>query len=177
MAPPRKPEHLKVLAGTTRKDRPPKPPEPPPEDIGEEFPDAENDATIDMELVLLPNPPAPVWLPNIHAKREWARLAPLLVKHKLLTVGGLSPLGMLCALHGKIVQLYSAGEAPPAAMLGTYRSLINDFGLTPASQGKVKRVDNLPHPNEKQGSSKEPEAPAAPAVVVNAFARNGRRTG
>lgn len=44
----------------------------------------------------------------------------------------------MCALHGKIVQLYAAGESPGASMLGTLRTMHNDFGLTPMSQGKVR---------------------------------------
>jgi hypothetical protein len=74
----------------------------------------------------------------------------------LLTEGGLSSLGMLCALHGKIVQLYAAGEAPTASMAGTLRNMENDFGLTPVAQGKVKPVGD-----QKEG---------------NKFAGNGKRT-
>lgn len=56
---------------------------------------------------------------------------------RILTEGGLSALGILCALHGKLVQLWTAGESPTGAMLAAYRSLTNDFGLTPVAQGKV----------------------------------------
>jgi len=134
--PGKKPAGLKVVAGTSRKDRE----APPPADLP----------------VVTEIPKAPDWLPNAHAVKEWDRLAPILVANKLLTEGGLSAFGMLCSLHGKLVQLWSAGEAPVASMVAQYRNLINDFGLTPVAQGKVKPVG---------------EAPAA-----NAFSKNGRRS-
>lgn len=137
---PRKPNPLKVIAGTERKDRAPV-----------------ADAPV-VELPLVEEvPAAPDWLPNPHAVKEWNRLAPILHANKLLTEASLSTLGQLCALHGKVVQLYAAGEAPVASMVAQLRALSNDFGLTPVAQGKVR-------PN----SGKEENA-------VNKFARNGRR--
>lgn len=130
----KKPSNVLELSGTARPDR----------------------ARVDVELPTLrdlPKPPA--WLPNAHAVAEWKRLGPILVAGKLLTSGGLSAFGMLCALHGKIVQLYAAGEAPTGHMVAQYRNLINDFGLTPVAQGKVKPVGQ--------------EAPK------NRFSRNGSR--
>lgn len=118
MANPRKPHNLKVVAGTARADRL--------EPVG-----------VDLPLVD-GVPDAPDWLPNGHAVKEWQRLAPILVANKLLTEASLSTLGMLCALHGKIAQLYAAGEAPTGHMMAQYRGIANDFGLTPVAQGKVK---------------------------------------
>lgn len=119
--PGKKPPALKAVAGTTRKDR--EPAHPP----------------VDLPI-LSTVPAAPDWLPNAHAIKEWDRLAAILTANQLLTEGGLSALGMMCALHGKIVQLYAAGEAPTASMAGTLRNMINDFGLTPVAQGKVSPV-------------------------------------
>jgi phage terminase small subunit len=134
--PGKKPAAVKLVAGTQRKDRVPE---------------------VHVELPVLASvPPAPNWLPNSHAVKEWDRLAGILTANKLLTEGGLSALGMLCALHGKIVQLYAAGEAPTASMAGTLRNLTNDFGLTPVAQGKVKPVGETDKGNK--------------------FANNGRRT-
>lgn len=133
--PGKKPAGLKVVAGTSRKDR-------------------EASKSVDLPPVSAV-PKAPDWLPNAHAVKEWDRLAPILVANKLLTEAGTSALGMLCALHGKLVQLWAAGEAPVASMVAQYRNLINDFGLTPVAQGKVKPVG---------------EEPAA-----NPFSKNGRR--
>lgn len=92
----------------------------------------------ELELPLVdavPDPPD--WLPNMHALKEWNRLAPMLVANKLLTEAAIISLAHLCALHGKIVQLYSADEAPPASMIAQHRALSNDFGLTPALRSKV----------------------------------------
>ena len=119
MANPRKPTSLKVVAGT---DRPCRRPE---------------SAPVEMPA-LDHTPDPPDWLPNAHAVKEWQRLAPILTANKLLTEAGLSALGQLCALHGKVVQLYAAGEAPVASMVAQLRGLMNDFGLTPVAQGKVK---------------------------------------
>ena len=119
MANPRKPTSLKVVAGT---DRPCRRPE---------------SAPVEMPaLDHIPDPPD--WLPNAHAVKEWQRLAPILTANKLLTEARLSALGQLCALHGQVVQLYAAGEAPVASMVAQLRGLMNDFGLTPVAQGKVK---------------------------------------
>lgn len=120
MANSKKPSALKVVAGTDRADR-------------------AAPSSVDLELVdAVPAPPD--WLPNSHAVAEWNRLAPILFANRLLTVAGLSALGMMCALHGKIVQLYAAGEAPTASQAGTLRNMQNDFGLTPVAQGKVTPV-------------------------------------
>lgn len=137
---PRKPNSLKVIAGTDRKDRA-----------------APADApTVELPLVgEIPAPPD--WLPNAHAKKEWERLAPILHANKLLTEAAVSTLGMLCSLHGKICQLYAAGESPTGHMMAQYRNLANDFGLTPVAQGKVR-------PN----GGKEDQ-------TGNRFARNGKR--
>ena len=128
MANPKKPRALKVVSGTVQPSRDDKPA---------------------VELPVVGEvPKAPDWLPNAHAVKEWDRLAPILVANKLLTEAGTSALGMLCALHGKLVQLWSAGEAPVASMVAQYRNLINDFGLTPVAQGKVKPMGEEPAGNK-----------------------------
>ena len=131
----RKPSQLKVVAGTDR-------------------PDRQYDPPVDLPLVD-DVPEAPDWLPNTHAIKEWNRLASILHANGLLTEAGLAPLAHMCGLHGKIVQLYAAGEAPTGHMVAQYRNFANDFGLTPVAQGKVK------------GSEKEKPG--------NKFAGNGKR--
>lgn len=116
MARQKKPHHLKIIAGTDRPDR--------------------ADAAIELP-VLSELPLAPDWLPNAHAIREWHRLSSVLHGAGLLTEASLSALGMLCALHGKLLQLWSVGETPSGHMLAQYRLLANDFGLTPVAQGRV----------------------------------------
>ncbi|MEQ8409116.1 MAG: hypothetical protein RKH07_12655 [Gammaproteobacteria bacterium] len=119
----RKPKNLKVVAGTDRKDR----------DVSEiEIPPVEE------------MPQAPDWITNAHAVKEWNRLCPILMATKLLTDADLSTLAHLCGLHGKIVQLYAAGEAPTASMITTLRNLQNDFGLSPVARGKVTPVSDGP---------------------------------
>jgi phage terminase small subunit len=131
----RKPHNLHVVAGTARPDRL--------QPLGVELP------------LIDDTPEAPDWLPNAHATKEWNRLAPLLAANKLLTEAGLSALGVLCALHGTLVQQFSAGMQPTGHIVAQYRALVNDFGLTPVAQGKVK-----PSGDEKPN---------------NPFAKNGKR--
>lgn len=141
MARPRKPTTLKVVAGTDRPDRAP--------------------AEV-AELPLVSDvPTAPDWLPNAHAIKEWDRLAPILHANKLLTEAGLSALGQLCALHGKTVQLYAAGEAPVASMVAQLRGLMNDFGLTPAAQGKVRPNGDTEKPGNAFAALGKPSARSA----------------
>jgi len=137
MANPKRPRSLKVIAGTERNDR-------------------DGAAPIVDLPVLSDVPPPPDWLPNAHARKEWDRLAPILTANKLLTEGGLSALGMLCALHGKIVQLYAAGESPTGHMLAQYRNLTNDFGLTPVAQGKVKPSGGKEEANQFKKNGRSP---------------------
>lgn len=138
MSRPRKPTALKVVAGTDRPDR---------------------EAPAAAELPLVSDvPPAPDWMPNVHARKEWERLAPILHANKLLTEAGLSALGQLCALHGKTVQLYAAGEAPVASMVAQLRGLMNDFGLTPVAQGKVKPNGDTEKPGNAFAALGKPRA-------------------
>ena len=127
---PAKPARLKAVSGTARPDR------------------AQGVPVVELPTIGVV-PDAPDWLPNGHAIREWDRLAPILVANGLLTEGGVSALGVLCALHGKVVQLFAAGEAPTGHMVAQYRNLINDFGLTPVAQGKVKAVNGSEKPQNK----------------------------
>ena len=66
--------------------------------------------------------------------------APVLVANGLLTEGGVSVFAIMCAVHGKLVQMWAAGQSPNGALLAAYRGLANDFGLTPVAQSKVSPV-------------------------------------
>ena len=112
--------------------------------------------------VLTKVPPPPDWLPNSHATREWKRLAQILVANRLLNEAGLSGLGHLCALHGKIVQLWAAGECPTGFLVSQYRALINDYAITPAAAGRLK----MPTGGSGDGNGNK----------ENPFSRNGRPT-
>jgi hypothetical protein len=118
MSNPRKPGHLKVIAGTDQPCRR--------ETIEIDYPPLEQ----------CPDPPD--WLPNSHALKEWNRLGRILTANKLLNDANLAAFGQLCALHGKLTQLWAAGETPTGHLLAQYRNLINDFGLTPVARGRVK---------------------------------------
>lgn len=138
MANPKKPRSLKVVAGTDQ-------------------PCRRDEATVELPLAT-DVPPPPDWLPNAHAINEWKRLAPILHANKLLTEAGLSALGQLCALHGNTVQLYAAGLAPVASMVAQLRGLMNDFGLTPVAQGKVRPSGDTSKPANKFGALGKPGA-------------------
>ena len=115
---PRKPIQLKIIAGTARPDRDTWPPV--------DLPQEDN------------VPSVPEWLRNEDAIAEWNRLVPILLANNLLTKGCTSMLGVLCAVHGDIVQTLARGEAPTGYLVAQYRGLVNDFGLTPVAHGKVK---------------------------------------
>jgi phage terminase small subunit len=118
--PSKRPSHLKVISGTTR-------------------PSREPEGAIELPP-LTEIPPVPDWLPNAHAVTEWNRLAPLLVANKLLAEADVSSFGHLCALHGKMVQLWVAGESPTGHMISQYNALAGAFGLSPAWRTKVKPI-------------------------------------
>lgn len=111
---PRKPPALKAISGS----REPSP------------------VVVPLPVIASP-PPAPEWLTGA-AVDEWNRLTRILTAHQLLTEGGVGALAVLCALYGDIQQQYINGESPTAKAIGQFRGLVNDFGLTPIAQGKVK---------------------------------------
>ena len=131
-----RPLSMKIIAGTDQKCR-------------------DHQITQIQETPLDEAPVAPDWMPNAHAVKLWNSLVPILLANRLLTEGSLYPLAQMCAMHGKIVQLYAAGETPPASQIATLRTLFGDFGMTPASRRKVES--------------------AADVSKGNKFAANGRR--
>lgn len=129
MANPRKPTALKLVAGTDRPDRA---------------------APASVALPLAETIPAPPkWIKNSHGKEEFNRLAKILHANKLLTEASLGPLSVLCALHGEIVSIFSKKDTPTGHMLAQYRALVNDFGLTPVAQGKIREGGKKENPGGK----------------------------
>jgi phage terminase small subunit len=118
MGRPRKPSNLKAISGTTQPCR--------------IVPDDVQFEKIDYL------PKAPDWLPNVHAVKEWDKLVRILHSSGVLTEACLSPLEMMCALRGKMVQLYHAGEAPSASLHNSLQAMQASFGLPPAAYGKIK---------------------------------------
>lgn len=104
-------------------------------------------------------PPAPDWLPNVEAAKEWNRLGAILVRNGLLNETSISAFGHLCALHGKLVALWRFGETPTGFLINQYRSLLSDFGVTPGASAKLSSGLNRS---------------ALPAESGNRFARNGK---
>lgn len=134
MANPRRPTALKVISGTSRKDR-----------------DAKAAPTLPA-VAGVPDPPD--WLPNPQAVEEFNRLASILFSNGLLTEGAVSSLGHLAALHGTIVKQWRVGICPSGHLLAQYRALIGDFGLTPAAAFKVKPGGSNPKPNKFASNGK-----------------------
>ncbi|WP_447639570.1 P27 family phage terminase small subunit [Pandoraea norimbergensis] len=117
---PKKPPSLKAISGTSR-------------------PDRDSGVVVDLPLVSeYPEPPD--WLPNQFAVKEWHRIVPILMANKLLTEASLAAVATYCATHGSLVREWAAGLTPTASMINTLNKYQNDFGLTAASQGKVKSI-------------------------------------
>src|SRR6266513_5678352 len=108
--PAKAPAHLKLLRGTHS--RPPS--------VGSKTP-----ALPVINVV----PSAPAWLTNVDAVREWNRLAPVLTANRLLHAGNLGLLAQLCAVHGRLVQIWSSDGRANAALVATYRMLSNSLGM------------------------------------------------
>ena len=125
----RKPDALKLLAGTARRDR------------------AATNVPALPPVTAVPTPPA--WLADLTAVREWHRLAGTLAACKLLTEGNVGTLAQLCALHAKLVSTWNEGLTPKAALISAYRGLSHDLGLTgmataaPASNTESNRFLSL----------------------------------
>lgn len=132
--PSKKPAALKSLAGTTQ-------------------PCRAAPAAVDLPVVTKV-PGAPVWLPAGPARAEWKRLATMLTANKLLTEGGLSALAVLCGLYGKIVAMFEADETPTASLVAQYRTMVNDFGLTPVAQTRVKAGETAKPGNKFRNNGK-----------------------
>jgi len=136
MARPIKPRSLKVLAGTLQ-------------------PCRDRAAGIEVEP-LTARPASPDWLPNAYAVTEWNRLVPILLSNKLLAEGDLAALAHMCALHGKLVQLWTAGETPAASLIATLRGMQSDFGLSPHSRAKVPPTADNPSGNRFSNNGRRP---------------------
>lgn len=124
--PAEKPRALKVIEGTLKKCR--------------------DKETVNIDLVD-EIPDVPHWVTHEVAVAEFKKLAPILYKHGLLTVGGVAGLGVLCNLLGQLVQTWMDGESPSGHVLAQYRQLINDFGLTPVAQSRVTPSTQKPKDN------------------------------
>lgn len=94
----------------------------------------------EVEFPVLADGEPPHWVKEENAVEEWCRLYPLLSSTRILTEGDRTELGHLCNLHGKIVKKWLADDMPSGTILARLQSMLCDFGLNPASRGRVKPV-------------------------------------
>jgi hypothetical protein len=107
--PKRQPRHLRLLRGTLQPCR-------------------------DLESTGLPPvgevPSAPTWMTNLDARKEWDRLARVMVANKLLSAGNASLLAHAVMLGARLSEAWKSGATPSAAQVTVYRRLLGDLGLT-----------------------------------------------
>ena len=108
--------NFKILTGTFRKDR-----------------------AIDgvPEYDLVSDFPAPPDYLNFDGARMWSDLGPQLVAVKVLQVVDLYILEQLCFAWQRFRQKARAGADISAAENNAMKALFSEFGMTPASRGKV----------------------------------------
>ena len=109
---PKKPQELKVITGT---DQPCRRADP---------------LVIDGE-VYTELPVCPVDFEHDAARAEWDRLGPVLVRCKMLNAGNLSAFALMC-------QDFAGALMHDDKAASRYQKWVSDFGLTPASRGRVK---------------------------------------
>ena len=133
----RKPEILKIIEGTYRQDRAPN--------------------AIPLP-VLKEIPPMPTWMRGHDvAIEEWNKLVKILCSVGILTEAGSNALAVMCMLLHHMVEYFKAGECPPAVLVGQYRNLVNDFGITPVAQTRVKASGEEKPKNNFSGTGNRPE--------------------
>ena len=126
-----KPVHLKALAGDIRPCRD----------------NSKIEAMANIEL-LTELPEAPNWLPNHFSVTSWDTTGRLLITNKLLASVDLQMFGQLCALEGKIIQLYTAGESPNASQIASLTGMYLQFGMSPMSRQKILTPKEKPADNK-----------------------------
>ncbi len=94
-------------------------------------------------------PRAPSWLSK-DGKREWRRVAPILIERKTLTEGDLGALASYCTAVARVAEcerviakegLFAGARRHPAVTIQdaaskTARQLATEFGLTPISRSR-----------------------------------------
>ena len=104
----RKPDVLKLIAGTDRRDR----------------------MSAEKPLPALTSAPArPSWLTGVEGVREWNRLSKLMMKNQMLNGGNCHVLGHFCGLHDAMSKAWLSETVPTAALMQTYRTLAASLGL------------------------------------------------
>jgi len=125
MANPRKPKALKVLQGTSRKDRDGSEPE--------------------FRVTTGAKPPWP--LASAEAVEFWNRNMPQLEAQRVMTAPDLDAFCLLANYHGASRQTWDRGEVPTAAEVTQLRMMLDRFGMTPAGRGGVSAAGEPPEAN------------------------------
>lgn len=136
MGRPKKPRHLKAIAGTLQKCR------------DGETPKGEQPALGRVEFAQA----APDWLSTTFARKEWDRLQPMLVGAGVLAPADLGPLGVLCEIYGQIVDAGTRRNPITASLVSQYRGLCSEFGITPVSRQRVRGGDVPSTPANRFGT-------------------------
>lgn len=103
----------------------------------------------------LPDPPD--WLPNAHAVREFKRLGAIALRLGRLTEANFMVFAHMCSLHGKLVQLWSAGQEPTGYLFSQYITLTNAFGLIGATSASARKVASEPAKKSRFDRFKKPD--------------------
>ena len=79
--------------------------------------------------------PIPHWLArNARAKEEYLEVGPLLVEAGLLTRANLNLFVAGCQAIGRVIEEMEKGGAINQSLMGQYKQMLTEFGLTPTSQ-------------------------------------------
>lgn len=114
-------------------------------------------------------PPPPYWMLEGLATQEYERLGNLLVPKKMITQENITSFQVYCSVFAAIVTHLTANQLPPASVLGQYRGLLQEFGLTPLSMMKFPQMMVNLGPDPEDGDEDGDEGGTPP----NPFARNG----
>ena len=82
----------------------------------------------------------PRWLDGVEARRMFDELGEYLTGIGVLTRGDLPALGLLANVHAEIREVRAEGHRTPAALMTTFRQMLGEFGLTPATRGRLNPV-------------------------------------
>lgn len=134
------PPGLKLIQGTTRKDREP-PKDVPQFEVVREFPDP------------------PDYL-DVEGARVWKELGPQLVTAGVLQVVDLYALGQLCYGVQRFIKKARVGMEVSASEDNALKALFSEFGMTPAARRRVAAnlldPDSVPKANAFAGIGRKP---------------------
>lgn len=94
-------------------------------------------------------PPAPKYFPDQIAIDMWEEMGAILIADGDLTKKVLYGLALLCVMHSQIEGLMRKQRKPTMQMIATYRSLLNDFGMTPAAAKSLAGKKDAPPKKEE----------------------------